>query len=527
MSETNPQSGAAQGGTGLTSLTAAQLAAGLAAGEYTSTEVTRAHLDRIEATEEQIGSFLTVTPDVALATAADVDRRRAAGEQLHPYAGVPVALKDLVVTEGIRTTAASKMLADWVPPYDATVYAKIKAAGLPVLGKTNLDEFAMGATTEHSAFHVTRNPWNTDTVPGGSSGGAASAAAAFQAPLSVGTDTGGSVRQPAAFTGTVGVKPTYGSVSRYGIIAMASSLDQVGPIGRTVADAAALHQLMAGHDPHDSTSLREPVPDFLAAAAVGAQDGSLRGTRLGVVKQLTGEGYAAGVQAAFDHALALAQAAGAEIVEIDMPSLSYALDAYYLLMPSEVSSNLARYDGMRFGLRAEPESGPITAETVMAATRAAGFGDEVKRRIILGTYALSAGYYDAYYGSAQKVRTLVQRDFAAAFEQADVLVSPTAPTTALPFGKEESGDPMALYLGDASTIPANLAGIPGMSLPAGLADGMPVGFQLLAPAREDARLYTVGAGVEALVSADRGAPVWQSAPVTYSSEAAAATATNA
>ncbi|WP_051298101.1 Asp-tRNA(Asn)/Glu-tRNA(Gln) amidotransferase subunit GatA [Brevibacterium album] len=527
MGEQNSPNSTGAADRDLTSLTAAQLAAGLTAGEYSSTEVTRAHLDRIEATEAQIGSFITVTPDAALAAAADVDRRRAAGEELHPYAGVPVALKDLVVTQGIRTTAGSKILEDWVPPYDATVYAKIRAAGLPVLGKTNLDEFAMGSTTEHSAFHVTRNPWDTDTVPGGSSGGAASAAAAFQAPLSVGTDTGGSVRQPAAFTGTVGVKPTYGSVSRYGIIAMASSLDQVGPIGRTVADAAALHQLMAGHDPHDSTSLREPVPDFLAAAAAGTREGSLKGRRLGVVKQIMSDGCASGVAAAFDRVLALAEAAGAEIVEVDMPSLSYALDAYYLLMPSEVSSNLARYDGMRFGLRVEPETGPVTAETVMAATRAAGFGSEIKRRILLGTYALSAGYYDAYYGSAQKVRTLVQRDFAAAFEQADVLVSPTAATTALPFGEEESGDPMALYVGDSSTIPANLAGIPGMSLPAGLAEGMPVGFQLLAPAREDARLYEVGAAVEALVSADRGGPVWQSAPTQYSSEAAAATATNA
>ena len=507
----------------LTRLTAAQLSAGLRAGEYSSEDVTRAHLDRIEQTDSVLGSFLTVEPEQALATARDVDSRRAAGEELHPYAGVPVSVKDVVVTEGIRTTAASRILEDWIPPYDATISTRIKDAGLPILGKTNMDEFAMGSTTEHSAFGPTCNPWDTTTVPGGSSGGAAASAAAFQAPLSVGTDTGGSVRQPAAFTGTVGVKPTYGSISRYGIIAMASSLDQVGPMGRTVADAAALHQLLAGHDPKDSTSLSDPVPDFLAAVEAGARDGSLTGKRLGVVKQLSADDYDAGVRTAFTAALDLAQAAGAEIVEVDLPSLSYALDAYYLIMPSEASSNLARYDGMRFGLRVEPESGPVTAETVMAATRAAGFGAEVKRRILLGTYALSAGYYDAYYGSAQKVRTLVQRDFAAAFEKADVLVTPTAPTTALPFGTEDDADPMALYLGDAATIPANLAGIPGMSLPAGLAGGMPVGLQLLAPAREDARLYEVGAGLEALVTNANGAPVWAGVPTEYAAPAASTT----
>ncbi|GAA4514173.1 Asp-tRNA(Asn)/Glu-tRNA(Gln) amidotransferase subunit GatA [Brevibacterium yomogidense] len=499
----------------LTRLTAAQLAAGLRAGDYSATDVTRSHLDRIDATDAALGSFLTVTPDTALATAAEVDRKRAAGEALHPYAGVPVSVKDVVVTAGIRTTAGSKMLEDWVPPYDATVYTKIKDAGLPVLGKTNLDEFAMGSTTEHSAFGPTHNPWDTTTVPGGSSGGAAASAAAFQAPLAVGTDTGGSIRQPAAFTGTVGVKPTYGSVSRYGVVAMASSLDQVGPMGRTVADAAALHQLLAGHDAQDSTSLTDPVPDLLAAVEAGVRDGSLKGKRLGTVRQLSADDYAADVRDAFHAALALAESAGAQIVEVDMPSLAYALDAYYLIMPSEASSNLARYDGMRFGLRVEPETGPVTAETVMSATRAAGFGSEVKRRILLGTYALSAGYYDAYYGSAQKVRTLVQRDFAAAFEQVDVLVTPTAPTTALPFGSEDASDPMALYLGDAATIPANLAGIPAMSLPAGLANGMPVGFQLLAPAREDARLYEVGSAIEALVTDAAGTPVWAGVPTEY------------
>lgn len=496
----------------LTRLSAVDLAAGLRSGDYSATEVTRAHLDRIEQVEGVINAFITVTDDVALATAAEVDRKRAAGEDLHPFAGVPVAHKDLIVTAGIPTTAGSRMLAEWVPPYDGTVYQRTQAAGLPLLGKTNLDEFAMGSTTEHSAFGNTANPWDTSKVPGGSSGGAAASVAAFETPFSVGTDTGGSVRQPAAFTGSVGVKPTYGSVSRYGVIAMASSLDQVGPMARTVADAAALHGILAGHDRHDSTSLSGDVPDYLAAARAGAEGDALTGVRLGVIRQLAGEGYQTGVRSTFRAALDLAASQGAEIVEIDCPSLSYALNAYYLIMPSEVSSNLARYDGMRFGLRVEPTDLPVTAETVMAASRAAGLGTEVKRRIILGTYALSAGYYDEYYGSAQKVRTLVQRDFARAFEDADVLVSPTAPTSAFDFGAEQDADPMALYLGDVATIPANLAGIPGMSLPAGLADGLPVGFQLLAPAREDARLYRVGAGLESVLDATRGGSLLAQAP---------------
>ena len=486
--------------TELTNKSALELAAGLKSGEFSSVEVTQSHLDRISATEDDFNSFITVTDELALETAKAVDAKRSAGEDLHALAGVPVALKDLVVTEGVATTAGSKMLENWVPPYESTVHNKVKAAGLPVLGKTNLDEFAMGSTTEHSAFGNTRNPWNLEHVPGGSSGGAAAALAGFQAPLSVGTDTGGSVRQPAAFTGTVGVKPTYGSISRFGIIAMASSLDQVGPMGRNVADAAALHELLAGHDPLDSTSLPDEVGGFLNAA----QTSDLKGKKLGVIKQLAGEGYQDGVRTAFTAALETAAAAGAEIVEVDCPSISYALDAYYLIMPSEVSSNLARYDGMRYGLRVEPESGPVTAETVMSATRAAGFGDEVKRRIILGTYALSAGYYDAYYGSAQKIRTLVQNDFAKAFAACDVLVSPTTPTTALKFGAEKAADPMALYLGDVATIPANLAGVPGLSLPAGLADGLPVGFQILAPAREDIKLYEVAGPLEAALESAGG-----------------------
>ncbi|GAB3044003.1 Asp-tRNA(Asn)/Glu-tRNA(Gln) amidotransferase subunit GatA [Sediminivirga luteola] len=484
----------------ITRLTAAELASRLSSGEVSSVEAVQAHLDQIERAEPLVNSFITVTADDALATARQIDERRARGEELHPLAGVPVAVKDLIVTKGTRTTAGSKMLQEWVPPYDATVTAKVREAGLPILGKTNMDEFAMGSTTEHSAFGRTYNPWHTGRVPGGSSGGSAAAVAAWEAPLAIGTDTGGSIRQPAALTGTVGVKPTYGSVSRYGVIAMASSLDQVGPMTRTVADAAALHELLAGHDAQDSTSLPQAVPGFRAAAA----NRDVKGLKVGVLAQSYGAGVSAGVRGSFQAALDLLAEAGAEIVELQLPALDYALDAYYLIMPSEVSSNLARFDGMRYGLRAEPQDGPVTAERVMAETRRQGFGWEAKRRIILGTYALSAGYYDAYYGSAQKVRTLVKRDFARAFEQVDVLASPTAPTTAFGFG-QDAEDPMTMYLNDVFTIPANLAGLPGLSLPSGIAgDGLPVGFQLLAPELADERLYSAGGALEALLEERRG-----------------------
>jgi aspartyl-tRNA(Asn)/glutamyl-tRNA(Gln) amidotransferase subunit A len=494
----------------LTRLSAAALADRLAAGEVSSVEVTQAHLDRIAAVDGAVHAFLHVSAEEALATAADVDARRAAGEQLHPLAGVPVAVKDVVVTKGLPTTAGSKILEGWVPPYDATLVERIKAAGMPILGKTNMDEFAMGSSTEHSAFGNTRNPWDLDRIPGGSGGGSAAAVAAYEAPLAIGTDTGGSIRQPGAVTGTVGTKPTYGGVSRYGLIAMASSLDQAGPVTRTVLDAALLHAVIGGHDPRDSTSLPDPLPDVVGAARQGAT-GDLTGVRLGVVRELGGEGYQPGVRARFEESLDVLRGAGAEIVEVSCPHFEYALAAYYLIMPSEASSNLAKFDGMRYGLRVEPAEGPVTAERVMAATRGQGFGDEVKRRIILGTYALSAGYYDAYYGSAQKVRTLIQRDFAAAFGKADVLVSPTAPTTAFRFG-EKLDDPMAMYLNDVATIPANLAGVPGISVPNGLADGLPVGFQILAPAKADDRLYRVGAALEALLEAQWGGPLLASAP---------------
>ncbi|WP_166849376.1 Asp-tRNA(Asn)/Glu-tRNA(Gln) amidotransferase subunit GatA [Isoptericola sp. BMS4] len=501
--------------TDLTRLSAARLAELLAAGEASSVEATRAHLDRIAAVDGDVHAYLHVSDEVALATAADVDARRAAGEELHPLAGVPIAVKDVVVTKGTPSTAGSKILEGWIPPYDATLVEKIRAAGLPILGKTNMDEFAMGSSTEHSAYGNTHNPWDLERIPGGSGGGSAAAVAAFEAPLAIGTDTGGSIRQPGAVTGTVGVKPTYGGVSRYGLIAMASSLDQAGPVTRTVLDSALLHELIGGHDPRDSTSIPEPLPPIVAAAREGAL-GDLSGLRVGVVTQLQGEGYQAGVLARFHESLELLTKAGAEIVEVSCPSFEYALAAYYLIMPSEASSNLAKFDGMRFGLRVEPEEGPVTAERVMAATRGAGFGDEVKRRVILGTYALSAGYYDAYYGSAQKVRTLIQRDFDAAFAAADVLVSPTAPTTAFRFG-EKLDDPLAMYLNDVATIPANLAGVPGISVPNGLAtsdDGaaLPTGFQILAPAKADDRLYRVGAALESALESSWGAPLLARAP---------------
>ena len=492
----------------LVTATAAQLSQRLRAKEVSAVEVTQAHLDRIAQVDGDVHAFLHVNADEALTTARDVDERRAHGEELHPLAGVPIAVKDVVVTKGQPTTAASKMLEGWLPPYDATIVERLRAAGLPILGKTNLDEFAMGSSTEHSAFGPTRNPWDLGRIPGGSGGGSAAAVAAYEAPLAIGTDTGGSIRQPAAVTGSVGVKPTYGAVSRYGLIALASSLDQAGPVSRTVLDSALLHELIGGHDPRDSTSLPDPVGDLVAAT----ESLDLRGVRVGVVRELGDEGYQTGVRASFTAALGLLEEAGAEVVEVSCPSFDYALAAYYLILPAEASSNLAKFDGMRFGLRVEPEDGPLTAERVMAATRGAGFGDEVKRRIILGTHALSAGYYDAYYGSAQQVRTLIQRDFAAAFEQADVLVSPTTPTTAFRFG-EKLDDPLAMYLNDVATIPANLAGVPGISVPSGLSDdGLPVGFQALAPVREDARLYRIGAVLERLLDERRGHPLLAEAP---------------
>lgn len=487
----------------LTRMSASELAGRLSSGEVSSVEATQAHLDRIAAVDGKVNAFLHVSTD-ALANAKRIDERRAAGESLGELAGVPIAIKDILCTIDMPTTAGSKILEGWVPPYDATPVVKLREAGLIALGKTNMDEFAMGSSTEHSAYGPTKNPWDLGRIPGGSGGGSAAAVAAFEAPLALGSDTGGSIRQPASVTGSVGVKPTYGGVSRYGAIALASSLDQVGPVSRTVLDAAMLHDVIGGHDPRDSTSLNEQWPSFAAAARAGAAAESLKGLRVGVIKQLDSPGFQAGVSQRFHEALQLLTEFGAEIVEVDAPHFEYAVAAYYLILPAEASSNLAKFDSVRFGLRVTPEGGG-TVEDVMAATREAGFGPEVKRRIILGTYALSAGYYDAYYGSAQKVRTLIQRDFAAAFEKADVLVSPSAPTTAFKLG-EKLEDPMAMYLNDVTTIPANLAGIPGMGLPMGLApeDGLPTGFQIMAPARADARLYELGATLERLLEQQWG-----------------------
>lgn len=496
-------------------LSAAQLAGKLGAGEVSSVEATRAHLDRIDAVDPAVHAFLHVAHERALATAAEIDAQRAAGTPLHELAGVPIAVKDVIVTNDMPTTSGSKILEGWVPPYDATVMKKVRAAGLVPLGKTNMDEFAMGSSTERSAYGPTHNPWDLERIPGGSGGGSAAAVAAFEAPLALGSDTGGSIRQPAHVTGTVGVKPTYGGVSRYGAIALASSLDQIGPVTRTVLDAAMLHDVIGGHDPRDSTSLRDAWPSF--ADTVRRAD--VQGLRIGVLKELDGgEGFQPGVIARFHEALAVLEKNGAEIVEVSAPNIEHAVAAYYLILPAEASSNLAKFDSVRFGLRVTPQGGG-TVEQVMAATREQGFGPEVKRRIILGTYVLSAGYYDAYYGSAQKVRTLVQRDFDAAFAQVDVLASPTAPTTAWKLG-EKLDDPLAMYRGDIATIPANLAGIPGISLPVGLAqeDGLPVGIQFLAPAREDARLYNVGGALEALLQEQWGHSLISQAPSLSSSE---------
>ncbi|KAA0919477.1 Asp-tRNA(Asn)/Glu-tRNA(Gln) amidotransferase subunit GatA [Dietzia sp. ANT_WB102] len=476
--------------TELTTATAAELAGRIAAREVSSEEVTQAHLNRIDEVDGEINAFLHVGADEALRAARDVDSRLAAGEELGPLAGVPIALKDVFTTTDAPTTCGSRILEGYRSPYDATVTARLREAGIPILGKTNMDEFAMGSSTENSAYGPTRNPWDPSRTPGGSGGGSAAALASHQAPIAIGTDTGGSIRQPAALTATVGVKPTYGTVSRYGLVACASSLDQGGPCGRTVEDTALLHQVIAGHDPRDSTSLDVPMPDVVAAARDGAK-GDLTGLRVGVVTEFSGEGYQPGVEESFRAAVDTLRDLGAEIVEVSCPTFRYALPAYYLILPSEVSSNLARFDAMRYGLR----TGNGSADQVMAASREAGFGSEVKRRIMLGTYALSAGYYDEFYGQAQKVRTLIARDFEAAYEKVDVLVSPTTPTTAFPLGSKVE-DPVAMYQFDLCTLPLNLAGHCGMSVPSGLVDGLPAGLQIMAPALADDRLYRVGAAYE-------------------------------
>ncbi len=491
----------------LTTTDVAELARLLAEKEVGSAELTRAYLDRIRAEDGDLGAYLHVDAEAAVRRAEEIDASGGAGTGL---TGIPVALKDLVTTEGVPTTSGARILEGWKPPYDATVAARLKAAGTVLLGKTNMDEFAMGSSTENSGYRVARNPWDRTRIPGGSSGGSSAAVAGGLAPWAIGTDTGGSIRQPAAVTGLVGHKPTYGSVSRYGLIAFSSSLDQAGPMARTVLDAALLHEAIGGHDPRDSTSIDAPPPVLAEAARRGAE-GDLSGLRVGVVRELGGEGHSdgnePGVLAAFGAAVDRLAGLGAEIVEVSCPAFDLALPAYYLIAPSEASSNLARFDGVRFGLRVG-DDGVNHLDTVMALTREAGFGPEVKRRIILGTYALSAGYYEAYYGQAQKVRTLILRDFVAAWEGrdgagVDVLVSPTTPTVAFPIGARVD-DPLAMYAADLCTLPASLAGVPAISVPCGLSEGLPVGLQVMAPTLADDRCYRVAAALEARQDAERG-----------------------
>ncbi len=455
--------------------------------ERTAVEIAQEYLDRLQALEPKLHSFLAVTADKALAQAKQVDDAIAAGTPLGPLAGIPIALKDNLCTKGIRTTCASKILDGFIPPYESTVTQRLADAGAIFLGKTNMDEFAMGSSTENSAYQLTANPWDTSCVPGGSSGGSAAAVAADQAPISLGSDTGGSIRQPAAYCGVVGMKPTYGLVSRYGLVAFASSLDQIGPFGRTVEDAAILLQAIAGHDPKDSTSLNVKIPDYTQHLKT-----DLKGKRIGLVKETFGEGLDGDVTTAMDAAIEQLKALGAEVVEISCPNFRYGLPTYYIIAPSEASSNLARYDGVRYGMRTETDN----LLSMYKQTRAEGFGPEVKRRIMIGTYALSAGYYDAYYLQAQKVRTLIKQDFEAAFQDVDVLMTPTVPSTAFKAG-EKVDDPLSMYLSDLMTITVNLAGLPGISIPCGFDQaGMPIGMQLIGNVLREDTLFEVASAYE-------------------------------
>jgi len=472
--------------------TATQIAEAVVSGTTSAREVTDQHLARIDATEADVHAFNLVLGGQAQAAADALDQRLAAGETVGPLAGVPVALKDNMCTRGIATTCSSKILEGWEPPFSATVAQRLADAGAVLVGKTNLDEFAMGSSTENSAFGPTKNPHDLSRVPGGSSGGSAAAVAAGQVAVSLGSDTGGSIRQPAALCGVVGVKPTYGAVSRYGLIAFASSLDQIGPFAHTVADAALIHEVIGGHDPLDSTSIPQPAPALTEVLGRGVE-----GLRVGVIDEMMGhgiEGISPDVLARTNQAAEALASAGAQVDTVSIPASIYGLSSYYLVAPAEASSNLSRYDGVRYGLR---EDGANVVE-MNTATRTAGFGEEVKRRIMLGTYALSAGYYDAYYGKAQRLRTLLAEEFAAAYERFDVLLSPTSPCTAFAFG-DKTADPMAMYLNDVCTIPSNLTGDPAMSVPFGVGDdGLPVGVQVLAPATHEPVMFQVGAALEQL-----------------------------
>ena len=481
---------------------AAAVAAAVRAGERTATATLEESLAAIDSAGE-LGAFNTVSATAALARAGAIDNAVAEGHDPGPLAGVPVALKDNICTAGVATTCSSRILEGWLPPYDATVVDRLNAAGAVIVGKTNMDEFAMGSSTENSAFGPTRNPRDPQRVPGGSSGGSAAAVAGGLTPLALASDTGGSIRQPAALCGVVGMKPTYGRVSRYGLVAFASSLDQIGPLACTVGDAALLYSVIAGHDPADSTSIPEPVGDLS-----GALDGDVDGLRVGIVSELCADGIDADVLARLNAAATALESAGATVGEVSVPAVVLGLSAYFLIAPAEASSNLARYDGVRYGLRV-PAAGAVDMNV---ATRTAGFGDEVKRRIMLGTFALSAGYYDAYYGKAQKVRTLVVRDFAAAYERFDVLLSPTSPTVAFRLG-ERTDNPLAMYLSDACTVASNLAGHPAISVPFGSGtDGLPVGVQVLAPALGEDVMFRAAAALERLL-ADSHAPVTATPPV--------------
>ncbi|MBI1726185.1 MAG: Asp-tRNA(Asn)/Glu-tRNA(Gln) amidotransferase subunit GatA [Candidatus Rokubacteria bacterium] len=471
----------------LTGLTVHELAERFKVGDATPTQAARAYLDRIAALDPKVKAYLTVTGDAALAGAAEADARFKSGTPRGPLDGIPLGVKDVFCTRGVRTTCGSKILDGFVPPYDATVVARLVQAGAVILGKLNMDEFAMGSSTENSAYFTTRNPWDLSRVPGGSSGGSAAAVSADLAAATLGTDTGGSIRQPAAFCGNVGLKPTYGRVSRFGLVAFASSLDQVGPFAKDVLDAALMLQAIAGHDPLDSTSATIPVPDYAAGLSRGVQS-----LRVGIPSEYFIEGLDAEVEAAVRAAIETLKGLGAKTESVSLPHTEYGLAAYYLIAPAECSSNLARYDGVKYGLRAP---GARDLLDMYNRTRGAGFGAEVKRRVMLGTYALSAGYHEAYYGKAQRVRTLIQRDFQKAFERVDVIVTPTTPSAAFRMGEKE--DPLSMYLNDVFAVPVNLAGLPGLSVPAGFTKaGLPIGLQLIGKAFDEATLLRTAKAYE-------------------------------